>query len=773
MRRLLGLAVILLLASSVALLVPAVRPAAGAGPCDGYGDCLSSSVSYVRSNPDRTLYLGDQFTVALSPVLGPGVVSSSVSWTYDTAAFSAQTSGTGGDFRLVANVTSATTFTVLAQMNLVLKLCGNCSLTSSSVQTSVGVTAIPFAPTFKTSLANVTDALGNVMRNPDGSFYRNDTLCVSWNATFPFQKARTDIRWNITSLGSPSLKLLNASSSSSMAVARDCFSVRLDAPFKAGSVIAFSAHAYAWTDQSLSNQTGSQPFAVVSYDPSFTYMTYTDYNSNASRSMLGRPFVTLVRYDWNDPGYGYTGDSNTGPITAQKDLRERAWINNFTFASEGWRLETDLGGGNSVASAVSFANSTADLGLASTNKTQQTILPEAVEKYYFASNFTKMAGYVANGSEYFNATVGFRSKNFAGGDLSLFNATYLYQPIFLSGTLTFNVYSGAAPDTQANVTLVVHNTVPLGRVLTAQVLSTFGNDPAAIRAFDRDLYPADNLTQVLKPASVSEGGWTFVVNQTNWGSVNSAQMPQLTITVSSGTRSFSYSIPEAMSLFQVGGPPVFAATPFGNITGYYLDQSRQLLMLPINSTFAGSMPYLVWDYGAGGNSSSLVAGPSPYFSSTEPGTLSRTYPFIFGQSNTVNVNLGGGGGVFMFPGGQVSDGMRAIDVLANDTSGGIVSVVADVNGKQTILTSAMQPNNSPLAPPGFFGIQHLEFPADYNGTVSFQVTNSWGASWTLGSQTVSYHAATFPVIPVELLTFFTLFLIGLRLLADQLRVRRS
>ena len=135
--------------------------------------------------------------------------------------------------------------------------------------------------------------------------------------------------------------------------------------------------------------------------------------------------------------------------------------------------------------------------------------------------------------------------------------------------------------------------------------------------------------------------------------------------------------------------------------------------------------------------------------------------------------MGGGGGVYIFPGGQVSDGMRTIEVLANDTSGGIVSVVADVNGRQISLTGAMQPNASPLAPPGFFGIQYLEFPADYNGTVSFQVTNSWGATWTLGSQTVTYSSPAFPTVPVELLSFFALVLIGLRLLAERMKVRRS
>ena len=36
-----------------------------------------------------------------------------------------------------------------------------------------------------------------------------------------------------------------------------------------------------------------------------------------------RPFVTLVRYDGNNPGYSYGGDANTAPIVALNDTRQR------------------------------------------------------------------------------------------------------------------------------------------------------------------------------------------------------------------------------------------------------------------------------------------------------------------------------------------------------------------------------------------------------------------------------------------------------------------
>jgi hypothetical protein len=133
--------------------------------CDAYGNCLGSSVNFVRANPDNSLYPGDEFTVALSPTLGPSVVSSSVSWTYDSVAFSAQTSRAGGDFTLEENVTSATTFTMTAQMNLVLKLCANCTLTRSVVQTSVGATAIPLVLQLTPNIIQNVTWHGYTLRN--------------------------------------------------------------------------------------------------------------------------------------------------------------------------------------------------------------------------------------------------------------------------------------------------------------------------------------------------------------------------------------------------------------------------------------------------------------------------------------------------------------------------------------------------------------------------------------------------------------------------------
>ncbi len=85
-----------------------------ADPCDNYGDCVSSSITYIRSNPDHTLYLGDEFTVSLSVVPGSGSAScgsgcseswsgqlARMTWSYDNTAFHANATGSSADFIVV------------------------------------------------------------------------------------------------------------------------------------------------------------------------------------------------------------------------------------------------------------------------------------------------------------------------------------------------------------------------------------------------------------------------------------------------------------------------------------------------------------------------------------------------------------------------------------------------------------------------------------------------------------------------------------------------
>ena len=751
-------ALALLVFAALSLIILPEASTASTDPCDVYGNCISSSISYVRSNPDHSLYLGDEFSVTSSVSLGSITRSYSLSWSYDGAVFIALG---GGLFQVVGNVSATYPVTIKASFTMVEKV-GNSTVTLfSSLSTSQSVETQAFVLTLQTELSSVTDSAGRVLRNPDGSFYHDDKFFLNYTYSFPFMQERPDIKVAVEPHFDPSFVTLGAYENAS-STGYFVFTV---ANKTGTSNIQVTGQAFNYQGSLLGTKEDAQPFAVVDYAPHFTYLTYLDYNS-LKPSSYERPFVTLVRYDWNDPGYNYSGDSNTAPIVSRQDLGERAWVNNFTYASEGWKVSTTFTSGQ-VNNAVSFANSTVGLGIVTTNQTRTTMNPGSVVKYYFLANQTTIRQLVERGSEYFNVTVGFRSDDFAGGHYTLFNTTYLYEPIFLNGNLTFFAYSGESPDPHTNITLTVQNETPLNNVLTAQVVDRFGNDSSVLHAFSSDLYPASDTVQRLSPSRVSDGVWSYVINQTNWSGLASTQLPVLTISASEGSSNVSYSIPEAGSMFEVGRSTL--ANPFGNITGDYLDQGKQLLMLPLNFSFIGSAPYLVWAFG--GNNQPFQAA-TPYFLTTEPGNLSRTYAFIFGEDNSVNVNLKGGGGVSVFQRGYVSGGMYAIDVFANETSGGIVSVTAIVNGKQVVLSS-IPPNSSPFTPPSFYGISELEFPGDYNGTVSFQVTNAWGATWTAGSADITYLAPALPTVPAEELGLFVLLLVGLSLLANQVGLRRA
>ena len=131
---------------------------------------------------------------------------------------------------------------------------------------------------------------------------------------------------------------------------------------------------------------------MVNYDPYFNYFTYMDYNS-ANSSAYERPFVTLVRYDGNNPGYSYGGNANTAPITAVNDTRERALINSFNFTVTGWGIKANLTSGD-ISQDLSFWNETAiDLGTKTTNTTYPVLtFSQRIEKFYFTSDVARDRG---------------------------------------------------------------------------------------------------------------------------------------------------------------------------------------------------------------------------------------------------------------------------------------------------------------------------------------------------------------------------------------------
>jgi len=566
-------------------------PSGANDPCDTYGNCISSSISYVRSNPDQSLYLGDEFAVAPSVSLGVNTTSYSLSWSYDGAVLFDLGDGL---FQVVGNVSGIYSVTVTATFTMV-ETSGNSTITlSSSLSTSESVETRAFDLTFQTEMSNVTNSLHQVLRNPDGSFYHDDEFLVNYSYGFLFMQQRPDIEVILEpQFDQNYVKLTSFSNSSSPGYF--LFTV---ANQTGTSSITVTAKAFNYQDSLLASKTQKQAFAVVNYAPYFKLFTYMDYNS-ANSSSYERPFVTLIRYDGNNPGYSYGGNANMAPITAVNDTRERALINSFNFTVTGWGVNANLTSGD-ISQDLSFWNETAlDLGSKTTNTTYPVItFPQRIEKFYFTSNVPEIEGYNGEGLEYFNVTELAISKGFAGGNYGLFNTSYLYQPFYYSGYITVFTYgpSGLDPSDSVNISLVTPD--PLDPHLLSLLNQTFGSNQEVAKAFEGDLFPAYSNVMSLEPVSSSGGRWVFLLNDTNLAMLNETPIPTLYISVHGQSGTYSYSVPVAFSSFEINRT-LIPQLPFTDVSGYYLDQERQLIALPLNYSFTSPGPFVAWDYGNG------------------------------------------------------------------------------------------------------------------------------------------------------------------------------
>ena len=176
MQRRLLIVILVTLAVTPPALMELNRPTATTGdPCDSYGNCISSSINYVRSNPDQSLYFGDEFSVVLSTSTGPNTTSVSIGWSYDSAVLSALG---GGLFKVVGNVTG-TYFVTVTETFTVTEAVGNSMVTiQSPLSTSVSVETRAFRLAFQTNMSNFTNPAHQVLRNPDGSFFHRDSFFV-------------------------------------------------------------------------------------------------------------------------------------------------------------------------------------------------------------------------------------------------------------------------------------------------------------------------------------------------------------------------------------------------------------------------------------------------------------------------------------------------------------------------------------------------------------------------------------------------------------------
>jgi hypothetical protein len=611
-------------------------------------------------------------------------------------------------------------------------------------------------PELESKLVNVTDSYGNNLRNPDGTFYRLDEFKILYDVVIVGGDPLPPSVSFIVNITYPQSALSESANGSGYAT----FIVLPGASF-APYNITLTASIFNSVDNSnrLLPIYSSEPFAVISYSPHFAYYTYMDYNTLNS-SAYERPFITLLRYDGNSPGYSYSGDINTDPFNALNSTGERAIVDNFTFSTEGWSISANLSQVNDSMSVIDFVqHPNLSLSVTSMNETTSPYVitwANRVEKFYFLSNIQEIRNYVNTDSIiYFNVTVQssyVNSYESVKYKMSNFNTSYLYQPVFYNGYLIFEPYGGS--DANFSVSITSNNPSPLDPYLISQASTIFGNDSAVLSALEQDLYPA-NSTTVLKPVISNSQEWVFLMNQTNIALPSQDQMPYYTISVTgnSGYTEYSYdpsnppyylSPPttyynqnsenityyayDYFSLFVMSDFPSSTAFPFDNITGYYVMQpsvGQDLVMQPLNFSFTSPMPYLIRTYG---NST------DPFFVSYEPGNITQSFPMIYGENQTTIISPDfAGGGLVGLDGNPVSlDGGTTyqVSLLIGNQSGGasqvwVVSDNGEVLYNESLPISSL--STSLLSPSGYVGDYMFQFSVgNTNHSVTIYVENAWG-----------------------------------------------
>ena len=769
-------AVLLLGSSGVAL---ASSHHAQTDPCDAYGDCVSSSISYLRSNPDDSLYLGDEFVVSLQVTPGRGGAAcgsgcseswsgslSGVSWSYDESALNANTSVASSSFIVVANSTNG--YAIIAAVAFVVSItvcttgsngmttCSHASAASlvtvsEEVQVRVLVLAV------QTHLVNVTDdTTGFVLRNPDGSFYRNDSFCVGWNASFEFSAVRTDIRINVTSLTPPSLSVLNYTSDPLGRTGSFCYDVRTDAGYDPYNA-TLAARALDWQGVSLGLKESGQPFAIVRYDPTFTSYAYMMYGNSTAPSSLERPWVLLVRYDGNLPGYSYAGDSNTRPFNGSSTLAERAYFDDFRLSTISYQPFTS---GSGVFEFHSL-NSTGTLGYNWLDAKDSTPLNygNRIEKYVFNVTASSLAPLLSEGYVYQNVTMVGCWQRESVCDL---NQNYSLVPFLWSGRLNIvSVDSNGNAIGNTQISLTIWNPAPLDTWLTSNFEHIFADDPQALRAFAEDLYPTNQTMRIN-----GTGRLSIVLNQTSL-------VPPL-ITITSGGTSLSGNFTFT---------PVFMNSTIASVSDVLngtISYSNATIPLWSYNILQGSLAYLPVTTTTGSpstflelvNSSRWVAG-----NTTAPQTplafASQQYGFWpMGENLTLFVNTKGGG-VNLLGTQKLGPDEYQASFYIEPWSGGISSIQL-VEGNETLapqstLNASAYP--SPL-PPALTGFYSVTFPSTGQDT-KVVFTNVWGATTTLDLGAVPTPSALVNLIPATTATAFGVAMISWLVVSGVLKARRT
>jgi hypothetical protein len=601
-------------------------------PCDGYGDCISSSVSFVSSNPDHTLYLGDSFEVSVSVTRGPNTTGYSLSWSYDQSEF---------------------------------KKTGNTFTVSGS---AIGAYSVTASATFSGSLA-----VGNT--------------------TQPFN----------------------------------------------------------------STLTTSQAVAVVRYDPEFTAYAYMLYGNSTASSSLERPWVLLVRYDGNLPGYSYAGDGNTPPFNGSRTLAERAYFGSFHFSTLSYKPFTTDGGVLEFRSTNSTG--TAQYNWVNQGDSAPLYYGNRIEKYTFQATSSSLSSLLARGFIYQNVTMVGCWQQENACDL---RRAYWLVPFLWSGRLNIvSVGSNGKPTPNTPISLTIQNPSPLDEWLTGNFVRVFGNDPAALRAFQEDLYPT-NHSMTLS----GMGRLSLTLNQT------SLVPPQISIAAGGATLAGSFDFTPTFVNSAIMSVPnslngtVFYANATIPLWSYNVVQGY-LAYLPVSTSveFPSSFLELL-------SSSGWIAG-----NTTSPQTpaafASQEFGFWpMGENLTLYVN-GEGGGVESLGTKALSGGEYRASFFIEPWSGGIASMQV-IQGKtvllsQSTLTAEAYPSPLPGALTGPYSVTYPASGAD----TKIVFTNIWGATTTVDLGTQSPGIPPFDLIPPVTAAAFGVAFIAWMIVSGVLKTRRT
>ena len=776
--RLAALAVTLVLLGGLALTISGSLHGS-ADPCDGYGDCVSSSLSLVRSNPDGSLYLGDQFAISLQTIPGRGGEAcgagcsqswsgslSGVSWSFDQSALRGNLSESSASFIVVTNATNSYTITAVAVFHVTITTCTTgsngvttCSqsILASPITVSQDVQTRAFALILATGLVNVTDKeTGFVLRNPDGSFYRNDSFCVAWNATFEFSAVRTDIRINVSSLTPASLSVLNYTSNALGRTGRFCYDVEGDsgyAPYNA----TLEAKALDWQGVTMGTKESSQPFAVVRYDPKFTSYAYMLYGNTTAPSSLQRPWILFVRYDGNLPGYSYTGDNNTRPFSGSSTLGERAYFDSFRFSTLSYEPFTSSGGVFEFHSLNTTG--TLDYNWLDAKDSAPLYYGNRIEKYVFNVTASSLSPLLGRGYVYQNVTMVGCWQSEDACDLS---QNYWLVPFLWSGRLNIiSVDSGGNPLQGAPITLTIRNPAPLDPWLTRNFEEVFGNDQQALRAFEADLYPT-NQTMTIS----GEGRISVVLNQT------SLVPPLVSITAGGTSLSGNFTFSPVFVNDTLGSVPnslngtVFDANATIPLWSYNMIRGS-LAYLPTGTSIESPSSFLELV-----NSSGWVAG-----NATTPQTpaafASQQFGFWpMGENLTVYANSQGGG-VSLLGTQRIGPDEYQASFYIEPWSGGISNVQLLDGGVVIENESTLSPSaySSPL-PQGPTGLYEASYPAA-GQDVKAVFTSVWGAKTTVDLGTGSAPQPLLNLIPETTVAVFGIAGLGWLVVSSVLRTKKT